>query len=417
MPTSQPSQAAASAAAPGAASRLILFATVFFDLLGFGIVIPFLPMYAARLGIGAGAIGLLLAAYSITQFIFAPLLGRLSDRIGRRPIIMLGLLGSSLSYLIYGFTASFAGLLISRAVHGACAATISTAQAYVADTTEESKRAHAMGMIGAAFGLGFVLGPAVGGLLGAISLRTPVLFAAALTFANLIFAAVWLPESRDPQALSRGAERGARTGSREGSRAGSRWSFDLPRLLGRHRTIAPLFLVAFLITLAIAALEATFALTVPAVYGYAAAGVGGLLAFAGLVQAIAQGYLVGKLVPRTGEAALMVAGAAALAVGLAPLGSWPSHAALYGMLVLIASGYGFGTTAVATLISRRTARELQGEALGLNQSVLSLARVIGPIAGGMVYQSMGPAAPYLGAAAIAAVAMVLAARIRHIRAA
>ena len=134
-------------------------------------------------------------------------------------------------------------------------------------------------------------------------------------------------------------------------------------------------------TFAIAALEATFALTVPAVYGYAAAGVGGLLAFAGLVQAIAQGYLVGKLVPRTGEAALAVAGAAALAIGLAPLGSWSSHAALYGMLILIASGYGLGTTAVATLISRRTGRELQGEALGLNQSVLSLARVIGPYRG------------------------------------
>ena len=396
--------------APGGASRVILFATVFFDLLGFGIVIPFLPMYAARLGVGAVAIGLLLSAYSITQFIFAPLLGRLSDRIGRRPIIMLGLLGSSLSYLIYGFTNSFAGLLISRAVHGVCAATISTAQAYVADTTEESKRAQAMGMIGAAFGLGFVLGPAIGGLLGAVSLRAPVLFAAALTFANFIFAAGWLPESRDPQA-------GARAGSRAGLREGSRPSFDVPRLLARHRAIALLFAVGFLMTFAIASLEATFALTVPAVYGYAAAGVGGLLAFAGLVQAITQGYLVGKLVPRTGEAALVVAGAGALAAGLAPLGSWSSHAALYGMLILIAAGYGFGTTAVATLISRRTARELQGEALGLNQSVLSLARVLGPIAGGMVYQAMGPAAPYLGGAAVAAVAMVLAARIGHIRAA
>jgi DHA1 family tetracycline resistance protein-like MFS transporter len=415
MPTSQPSNPAASAAAPGAASRLILFATVFFDLLGFGIVIPFLPMYAERLGIGAGAIGLLLSAYSITQFIFAPLLGRVSDRIGRRPIIMLGLLGSSLSYLIYGFTDSFAGLLISRAVHGACAATISTAQAYVADTTEESKRAQAMGMIGAAFGLGFVLGPAVGGLLGAVSLRTPVLFAAALTFVNLIFAAVWLPESLAPQAAARGADAAsdAREDSRQSSREGLRASFDLPRRLGRHRAIAPLFVVAFLITFAIAALEATFALTVPAVYGYAAAGVGGLLAFAGLVQAIAQGYLVGKLVPHTGEAALVVGGAA----GLAPLGSWPSHAALYAMLILIASGYGLGTTALTTLISRRTGRELQGEALGLNQSVLSLARVIGPIAGGLVYQAKGPAAPYLGAAAVAIVAMVLAARISHIRAA
>ena len=208
MPTSQPSQPLASSAAPGGKSRLILFATVFFDLLGFGIVIPFLPMYATRLGVGAGAIGLILSAYSIMQFIFAPVLGRLSDRIGRRPVIMLGLLGSSLSYVIYGFTDSFAGLLISRAVHGACAATISTAQAYVADTTEESKRAHAMGMMGAAFGLGFVLGPAAGGLLGAVSLRTPVLFAAALTFINLIFAAIWLPESHNPQAFSRDAVAG-----------------------------------------------------------------------------------------------------------------------------------------------------------------------------------------------------------------
>jgi MFS family permease len=170
-------------------------------------------------------------------------------------------------------------------------------------------------------------------------------------------------------------------------------------------------------TFAIAALEATFALTVPAVYGYAAAGVGGLLAFAGLVQAIAQGYLIGKLVPRTGETTLIVAGAAALALGLAPLGSSSSHAALYGMLALIALGYGFGTTAVAALISRCTGRELQGEALGLNQSVLALARVIGPIAGGMIYQAMGPAAPYLAGAGIAAVAMVLATRIGNIRAA
>ena len=257
MPTSQPSNPAASAAAPGGASRLILFATVFFDLLGFGIVIPFLPMYAERLGIGAGAIGLLLSAYSITQFIFAPLLGRLSDRIGRRPIIMLGSVGLLAQLSDRWIHGSFAGLLISRAVHGACAGTISTAQAYVADTTEESKRAQAMGMIGAAFGLGFVLGPAVGGLLGAVSLRTPVLFAAALTFANLIFAAVWLPESLRTagRRADAGAGPDAREDSRQSSREGLRSSFDLPRRLGRHRAIAPLFVVAFLITFAIAALE------------------------------------------------------------------------------------------------------------------------------------------------------------------
>ena len=185
------------------AALLVLFLTVFIDLLGFGIVIPFLPLYAERMHVGAFGIGLVLSIYSMMQLLFAPVLGRISDHVGRRPIIMLGLLGSALSYVIYGFAASFAMLLFSRAIHGACAATVSTAQAYVADTTEESGRAHGMGMIGAAFGLGFVFGPALGGLLGHASLRTPVFFAAALTFANLIFAAIRLPESHPPDPHAR----------------------------------------------------------------------------------------------------------------------------------------------------------------------------------------------------------------------
>lgn len=152
----------------------ILFATVFIDLLGFGIVIPFLPMYAERLGISAFGMGFILSIYSLMQFLVAPVLGRISDHVGRRPIIMLGLFGSSVSYLIYGFSYSFPLLLISRGAHGACAATVSTAQAYVADTTTDARRTRGMGMIGAAFGLGFVLGPAIGGLLGHSSLRTPV---------------------------------------------------------------------------------------------------------------------------------------------------------------------------------------------------------------------------------------------------
>src|ERR1700733_7948487 len=180
------------------AALLVLFLTVFLDLLGFGIVIPFLPLYAQRMHLGAPGIGLVLSIYSLMQFICAPVLGRISDHVGRRPIIMLGLFGSAAGYMVYGFATSFAWLLFARAIHGACAATVSTAQAYVADTTEESGRAHGIGMIGAAFGLGFVLGPAIGGLLGHSSLRTPVFFAAALTFANFIFAAIRLPESHQP---------------------------------------------------------------------------------------------------------------------------------------------------------------------------------------------------------------------------
>src|SRR5579863_10762515 len=196
-------ESARSASVRPRAPTAVLFATVFVDLLGFGIVIPFLPMYAARRGIGAFKIGMILSIYSLMQFLAAPILGRISDRVGRRPIIMLGLLGSSVSYLIYGFANSFVWLLLSRGVHGACAATVSTAQAYVADTTTETERTHGMGMIGAAFGLGFVLGPAIGGLLGHSSLRTPAFFAAALTFANLIFAALKLPESHQPDSRVR----------------------------------------------------------------------------------------------------------------------------------------------------------------------------------------------------------------------
>jgi MFS transporter, DHA1 family, tetracycline resistance protein len=377
------------------AALLILFLTVFIDLLGFGIVIPFLPMYAARMHVGPAGIGLVLSVYSLAQLICAPMLGRMSDHVGRRPVIMFGLLGSSIGYLIYGFAGSFFWLLVSRAVHGMCAGTVSTAQAYVADVTDEAGRAHGMGMIGAAFGLGFVLGPALGGLLGHASLRTPVFCAAALTFANLIFAALRLPEShrRDSRVrleLRRLAEP----------------IMNLPRQLAGHR-LTHLFAIAFLATSAIAALEATFALMAAAVYGYGPAGVGGLLAYMGLMQALVQGYLLGKVVRRTGELMLIRGGMIALAIGMAPLASLSSHAKLLVLLALVAIGYGFASPAVASLISKRTETHLQGEVLGINQSALSLARICGPITGGAVYEMMGPPAAYIMGALIALAALTL----------
>jgi len=377
------------------AALFVLFLTVFIDLLGFGIVIPFLPLYVQRMHVGALGIGLVLSVYSLMQFLCAPVLGRISDHVGRRPIIMLGLLGSAVGYVIYGFAASFAWLLFSRAIHGACAATVSTAQAYVADTTDESNRAHGMGMIGAAFGLGFVLGPAIGGLLGHASLRTPVFFAAALTFANLIFAAMRLPESHrpDPDAhleLTSLAQP----------------IVTLPRqLLGHHLT--GLFTIAFLATFAMAALEATFAIMVPAIYGYGPSGVGGLLAYAGLLQALVQGYLLGKIVKHTGELTLIRAGMIMLAIGLAPMASVSSHAILFVALALVAIGYGFASPSIASLISKRTERRLQGEVLGINQSAQSLARIFGPIAAGLVYQTLGPATAYVGGGLVALCALAM----------
>ncbi len=396
MPSLEATKQVPQATQPPASARLILFITVFVDLLGFGIVIPLLPMFATRLGISFAGIGAIMAVYSLAQFIFAPILGRISDRIGRRPVIMLGLLGSSIGYLIYGFAGSFLGLFISRAVHGACAATISTAQAYIADTTDESNRARGMGMIGAAFGLGFVIGPAIGGLLGQIDLHIPGFFAAALTFANLLFAAMRLPESHPPE-----------PGARIDASVIVAPIRDLPRQLFTHH-LSRLFSVAFLTTFALAAFETTFAIMIPYVYGYGPMGIGILLAFAGLAQALTQGYLIGKVVKRAGETKLLSIGIIVFAIGLAPLADLPTPTMLMLALALLSVGYGLTSPTIASLISKRTERALEGEALGINQSASSMARILGPLAGGLAYGALGTSAPYLGGAIVALVAFILA---------
>jgi len=378
------------------ASQTILFVTVFVDLLGFGIVIPFLPMFAERLGVSAFGIGWILAIYSLAQLLFAPVLGRISDRVGRRPIIMIGLLGSSLGYLIYGCANSFALLLLSRALHGACAATVPTAQAYIADTTSGEGRARGMGLIGAAFGLGFVLGPALGGVLGHSSLKVPVFFASLLTFLNLIFAWRRLPESHAP-----------RSDARLDLATLADPLFSLPRQLFGHH-LARLFGIAFLLTFALSGLEATFTLMVPLLYGYGPAALGLLLGYAGLTQAVVQGWLLGKIVAPLGEMTLVRVGLVSLAIGMLPMGMLSNLDALLVLLGLVSVGYGLASPSVASLISRRTGQHRQGEVLGVNQSAMSLARIFGPIAGASIYGMMGPAAPYVAGAVVAVAALALA---------
>jgi len=392
-------------ATAGRASRAVLFLTVFIDLLGFGIVIPFLPLYAERMGVGAAGVGLILASYSAAQLIGAPILGRISDRVGRRPIIMVGLLGSAAGYLIYGFATSFLWLIVSRAVHGLCAATVSTAQAYIADTTEESERAQGMGLIGAAFGLGFVLGPGLGGLLAFAGshlpgflasdagLRLPVFFASAMALGNFFFAAKALPESHEGV--------GGLPGFGE---VFEPW-FNISQNL--HGLLLKLFSLAFLFTFVFAGLETTFPLLAAGHYALTPVGIGGLFAFAGLLQALAQGYLLGKIVKRTGEWWLIRGGAIAMAVGLAPLAFDTSHAMLWILLALVAVGYGFSNPSVASLISKSASRRLQGEVLGVNQSALSMARIFGPIVAGLLYETLGASWPYLGGAVIVIAALAL----------
>jgi MFS family permease len=253
-----------------------------------------------------------------------------------------------------------------------------------------------MGMIGAAFGLGFVIGPAIGGLLGRNDLRIPGFFAAALTFANLLFAAMRLPESHPPE-----------PGARIDASLIVAPVRDLPRQLFAH-DLSRLFSIAFLTTFALAAFETTFAIMIPYVYGYGPAGIGTLLAFAGLMQALAQGYLLGKIVDRIGEARLLPAGIILFAIGLAPLANMPTPSMLLLALALLSIGYGFASPAIASLISKRTERALEGEALGINQSASSMARILGPLAGGLAYGELGTSAPYVGGAIVALMAFILA---------
>jgi DHA1 family tetracycline resistance protein-like MFS transporter len=305
---------------------LIIFFTVFIDLIGFGILLPLLPFYAKNLGANALTVGLLFTSFSLMQFLFAPIWGRLSDRIGRRPIILLGLLGSSISYLIFGLADTLWVLLASRLFAGICGANISTAQAYIADSTGPENRAKGMGIIGAAYGLGFIFGPAIGGILSQWGYRVPAFFASGLALANFLAALLLVPESLKPGVISSRPERGFNW---------SRLRFALaqPKL----RIYLVLF---FLSTFAFANLEGTFALMTARKYQLDARHNGYLFAYIGILITIMQGGLIGRLVKKYGELRLVATGLLCLVFSLALLPYWPTVGWLLVGLLPLTFGHG-----------------------------------------------------------------------------
>lgn len=381
---------------------LVIFFTIFLDLLGFGIVIPLLPFFAKELGASGVEIGLLMTAYSGMQFLFSPIWGRISDRVGRRPVLLASIGANVVAMLLFAASTNLWFFFLARAFAGMCNANIGTAQAYIADVTTAETRAKGMGLFGAAFGLGFVLGPAFGGLLARYGLAAPALAAAALSALNLLLAWRLLPESLSP-ALR--AEASARRGSRLQT---------LKDSLG-HPFLPILFLLFFLTTTSFAQLETTFALFTEARFAYSVRENGYLFAFIGVMLAAVQGGLVHPLRRRIGEAGMLLGGTTALMAGLLLLTRMHSLTGLLGACALLAVGYGVASPALSSLVSRQAPASDQGRILGLNQSMGSLARVVGPLLAGVVFDYGGEAAPFFSASAILFIALLLAARIFRFR--
>jgi len=383
------------------ASLGTIFLTVFLDLLGFGLVVPFLPGVARDLGASALVATLLGSAYSLMQFLFIPLWGRLSDRIGRRPVLLWSIAASVVGMSLLGFANSLILLFAARLFSGVATANIAVAQAYIADITTPQTRARGMGMIGMAFGLGFILGPFIGGELGHIEFMGrqgpwAAFAAAAASLLNLVFAWRVLPESLSPE------KRHAAAAQLPGAPR-RRWTpLDLAAI--RKVTSVPgvglSVTLSFLVTFFFSGMELTFRLFNEDVFGLSVAQTGRVFGFVGVIAAVVQGGLIGRLTKRYGEAKLLGMGTWGLALGFAALALSVLPAHSMGLVVLmvgcafIAAGNGLTVPSLSSYTSRRAGAAVQGTTLGVMQSLSALARALGPLAGGVAYEFIAPWGPY-----------------------
>ena len=350
---------------------VVIFTTVFIDLVGFGIVIPVLPFYAegTRFNATPRTVGFLFASYSIMQLIFSPILGRLSDKHGRRPVLLISIIGTGIGFLILGFATTLWMLFVGRILDGITGGNISTAQAYIADITTKEDRAKGMGLLGAAFGLGFIFGPAIGGILSQWGVAVPFLFAAGLCFANATLLYFTLPETVT-------ADHPART-----SAAGGRGLSQLIQSLRQPR-LGFVLIIYFMFIVAFSIMTTTFSLYTMFRFGYDAKHNGYLFAYVGILAVIIQGGLIGRLVKRFGELPLVIVGALFFAASLFAVPFvGPNAGGLLALLIgggVFSVGNSLATPSLTSLASKSAGRGEQGGVLGVTQSIASLARAVGP---------------------------------------
>ena len=386
-------------------SRLgVIFLTVFIDLIGFGIVIPLSPYLAREFHATPFEVGLLMSVYSIMQFIFSPFWGGLSDRIGRRPVILISLLGGCASYVLFACSQSLTLLFVARGLAGAFGGNISTAHAYIADITKPEERSKGMGLLGAAFGLGFIFGPVIGAELGRLGQTFgsapplgqsfAALGAAALCLVNFTFALFVLKESLSPELRNSPRERKNRF-------------IELFNHL-RRPVAGPLMIVFFLSGLAMAQMEVMLFPFVADVFkwDYRTSSYG--FAYIGVLMVITQGALVRRLMPKYGERRVLAAGLAMFAISLAMI-PFSTTISLLGLaMTILALGNGLMRPPNLGLISLATPVEIQGSVMGVTNSLSSLGRILGPVVGGLLYERVNRGAPFILSSLLAALALYLA---------
>ncbi|MBV8161731.1 MAG: MFS transporter [Acidimicrobiia bacterium] len=380
-----------------------IWTTVAVDLVGFGVVLPLLPLYAARFHASATTVGALFASFSVAQLLFAPVWGRVSDRVGRKPVLILSLVGTALGTLLTGLAGSLVLLFVGRIVDGVSGASVSVAHAAVADVAPPRERARLFGLLGAAFGVGFVAGPAIGAVAALVDQRLPFFVAAAIAGVNAIVAVRRLPETHRSRAdVPAPLQWTPQTGLED----------EVVVLEGEapRRSIPRLLAVAFISLVAFSAFEVTFPLFGHARLGFRLTSTAGLFAAIGLLLAVVQASLVHPMVRRLGEQRTLQVGLLTNAAGLLMLAAVHSWWLLVPALVALVVGQGLAMPALTAAFAGSASTHRTGGVLGVQQSANGLARVAGPLIGGFLFDHVGVASPYVAGAALMAFCVALAAR-------
>jgi len=365
----------------------LIFLTVFIDLLGFGILIPILPSFAIKeLGVDEAAVGIAIAIYSLVQFIFNPILGKISDKHGRKPVIVVCLLINALGYVIFAFTTSYLILLVSRIVAGVGGSSIAVAQAYIADVTTKEDRSKGMGLIGSAFGLGFVFGPLMGGFLSKLGYMETGLASAAFSFIAFIVTMILLPESNV---------------NREEVVESKRKIFNIDAIINafKNPSLAILITLFFILTFSFANIYGTFALLGIQVYGFTDLQNGYMFGIVGLSSAIVQGGLIGPITKLIGQKRILIIGSFLIMATLAIIPYAGNFLWLAVDSIFLSLGTGMLQPTLLSLISEVSSDAEQGITLGVNQSLSALARMFGPLWGGFTFEFLGYPFPFLTGAA------------------